>query len=241
MNTNFFEYKISKTFPKWPTKGRTIVNTINPHSYCVAETDKKFKDALLSSDILIPDGIGIVHAIKFLNGEKISRITGADMHKHLLLMAEQNTLKVFYLGASNDTLEKIKSRILNDFNSIKVGFFSPKFKKEFSKEENLEMTNAINEFSPDILFVGMTAPKQEKWVYLNQHKINAKIITSIGAVFDFYAGSVNRAPDFMINLGLEWFYRLMREPNRLWRRYLVNNTIFVFYILKEKLLKNGDK
>lgn len=237
MNIRILDYKIETKFPKWPTAKKIIVNTINPHSYCVAETDKKFKEALLSSDILIPDGIGIVYAVKFLNGIKINRITGADMHQHLLLMAEQSELKVFYLGASDDTLKKIRSRILSEFESIKVGYYSPKFKKEFSPDDNQDMVNAVNEFSPDILFVGMTAPKQEKWVYSNQHRLNVNIITSIGAVFDFYAGSVNRAPEFMINLRLEWFYRLIKEPKRLWRRYLVNNTIFIFYIIIEKFRK----
>lgn len=237
MSVRILKYKIETNFPKWPIARKIIVNTINPHSYCVAEKDKKFKDALLSSDILIPDGIGIVHAVRFLNGSKINRITGTDMHQHLLLMAEQNALKVFYLGSNNNTLEKISSRILIKFQSIKVGYYSPKFKKEFSEVDNLEMINAINKFSPDILFVGMTAPKQEKWVYSNRDKLDVKIISSIGAVFDFYAGSVNRAPDFMINLGFEWFYRLIKEPKRLWKRYLLNNTKFVFYVFKEKLSK----
>lgn len=237
MNINFLNYTINCSFPKWPVGNQIIVNTINPHSFCVAENDMVFKQALMDSELLIPDGIGIVMAIRILNNIKTTRITGADMHLHLLEQANKNRLKVFYLGSSKATLKKIEKRISVEYPLVRIKSFSPKFKNEFSSKDNLEMVNKVNEFSPDILFVGMTAPKQEKWVYLNKTKLDTKIITSIGAVFDFYAGTVSRAPNWIINLGLEWFYRLIREPRRLWKRYLINNTKFSWYIFVEKVFK----
>ena len=239
MIVKFFEYRISNVLPNWPISNKIIINTINPHSFCVAVKEKRFKEALIKSDILIPDGIGIVWALKVLNKIKISRITGADMHNHLLNLAEINTLKVFYLGASESTLLMIQEKLKIEHPSVKVGYFSPKFKNEFSVEESLEMIKNVNKYSPDILFVGMTAPKQEKWCYKFKNELNANIIVSIGAVFDFYAGTVNRAPKIMIKLNLEWFYRLYKEPKRMWRRYLINNFKFVFYILKEKYIKKN--
>lgn len=235
MVVKFFEYNININYPEWPPKSKTVINTINPHSFCVAEQDEDFKKALLNSDFLIPDGIGIVKAVKYLSNIQINRITGADMHKHLLEMANKNKLKVFYLGASNSTLDKIKNKISIEYPEINFNCFSPEYKPEFTEEDNNKMRFHIENFSPDILFIGMTAPKQEKWINKNKEQINVSFTASIGAVFDFYAGTVKRAPQWVINLNLEWFYRLIREPKRLWRRYLINNTKFIFYVFKKRI------
>jgi N-acetylglucosaminyldiphosphoundecaprenol N-acetyl-beta-D-mannosaminyltransferase len=97
------------------------------------------------------------------------------------------------------------------------------------------MLKAINAFKPDALMVGMTAPKQEKWAYKHYNQLEVGHICCIGAVFDFYAGTVKRAPQWMIKMGLEWFYRLIKEPGRMWQRYLIGNMIFIGHIIKEKL------
>ena len=195
------------------TENRCIINTINPHSYCEAKKDTIFTEALLSSDVLLPDGSGIVLATKILTGKKINKIDGADVHQYLLEHANAKSLKVFYLGAAQNTLDLIQKRIGIEYPNIKVTSFSPPFKAEFSNEDTLEMLEKVNAFQPDILFVGMTAPKQEKWVYENQNQINSNVITSIGAVFDFYAGTVKRSGPIWIKLGLEWLPRLLRDPN----------------------------
>ncbi|NVK51787.1 MAG: WecB/TagA/CpsF family glycosyltransferase [Flavobacteriaceae bacterium] len=234
MNIRVLDYVIHTVYPKWSLNEQLLINTINPHSYCVAMKDASFKKALLDSDILIPDGIGIVLACKFLNGKRITRITGADMHQHLLQEAERNKLKIFYLGASDNTLKKIHKRVTKEYPNVRIASFSPKFKPEFTEDDTLEMITAVNQFSPDILFIGMTAPKQEKWSYANKERLNVSIITSIGAVFDFYAGSINRAPKWMMKIGMEWLYRFFKEPKRMWKRYLINNTRFIYYVLKAK-------
>jgi N-acetylglucosaminyldiphosphoundecaprenol N-acetyl-beta-D-mannosaminyltransferase len=237
MIIKFLEYKLDPQFPNWKSKEKLIINTINPHSYCIAKKDTYFRDALQNSDILIPDGIGIVYATRLLYRTSIPRIAGADMHQHLLEEAQKNNLKVFYLGSSDSTLKKIKNRIKKEYASIKIESFSPPFKSKFSDLDNDKLIEVINRFSPDILFVGMTAPKQEKWVFGNMDKIKATIIVSIGAVFDFYAGTVNRAPQWVIKIGFEWLYRLIKEPHRMWRRYLINNSLFMWYVFKERFKK----
>ncbi len=216
------------------TKKRCIINTINPHSYCEAKQDKIFAEALLRSDVLLPDGSGIVLATKILTGKKINKIAGADIHQYLLEQAHLKKQNVFYLGASTSTLQLIITRIHKEFPNINVASYSPPFKIEFSEKDNNAMLTAINRFQPDILFVGMTAPKQEKWVHANKDNIQANVIASIGAVFDFYAGTVKRSSPFWIKLGLEWLPRLIREPKRLWKRNFVSTPLFLFYILKEK-------
>jgi len=218
-----------------PSKGKCVINTINPHSYCEAKKDKLFSEALLNSDVLLPDGSGIVLATKVLNGKRINKIAGADIHQYLLETANKKALKVFYLGASTSTLNLIKERIQREFADIKVATFSPPFKANFSLKDNDIMLEKINDFNPNILFVGMTAPKQEKWVYINKHKIKAKTIVSIGAVFDFYAGTVKRPDKFWVDLGLEWLPRLLNEPKRLWKRNFISTPVFLFYLFREKI------
>jgi N-acetylglucosaminyldiphosphoundecaprenol N-acetyl-beta-D-mannosaminyltransferase len=213
---------------------KILINTINQYSYCIAEQDSKFKIALQQSDILLPDGVAIVAAVKLLNGTKIKKIAGADIHQHLLKELNRKAGSCFYLGSSKDTLKKIVSRLALDFPNVTVGTFSPPYKSEFSDADNQQMIAAVNAFQPDVLFVGMTAPKQEKWSFEHKEQLDAKIICSIGAVFDFYAGTVERPSPFWIRLQLEWFIRLVKEPKRMWKRYLYYGPVFIKLILTEK-------
>ena len=214
---------------------RTVINTINPHSYCVAKSDSLFQKALLDSDILLPDGSGIVLAAHFLRKKKIKKIAGADIHQYLLQYAHTNKKKIFYLGAAPKTLQLIDKKIFIEYPNIKISSYSPPYKTEFSKEDSRKMIQEVNQFNPDILFVGMTAPKQEKWVALNKSNLNTTIIVSIGAVFDFYAGTVQRSSSFWIKIGLEWLPRLIKEPKRLWYRNFVSSPKFLWYLIKTKI------
>ncbi len=233
----FFDYEITpKLFDQLPTD-KTIINTINPHSFCIALTDGEFKKSLTESNILLPDGEGIVLAIRLLNRINIYKIAGFDLHLHCLrLLSIQGGGKIFYLGSSEKTLASLEKRILKEFPSIEISTYSPPFRNNFSVEENQKMIQHVNTFCPDVLFVGMTAPKQEKWVQANKDQLNAKVICSVGAVFDFYSGEVKRPNDFWIKLKLEWLARFIREPKRLWQRNLVSTPKFVYYVLKRKIL-----
>lgn len=217
-----------------------IINTINPHSYCEAKKDEVYRQALLDSDILLPDGIGIVWAAKVINRVKIKRFAGYDLHIQLLEQFNETGGRVFYMGSTNHTLEKIKDRLKKEYPKLSVCYYSPPYKPVFSDEENKSILDSINQFHPDVLFIGMTAPKQEKWVYQNCSKINAGIIASIGAVFDFYSGTIKRPSNFWIFLGLEWLKRLINEPKRLWRRYFISTPYFIkdVVIAKFRLMKS---
>ena len=211
---------------------KQIINTINPHSFVVAKDDEVFYEALNNSDTLLPDGSGIVLASKILKSKKISKIAGADLHKYLLELLNNINGKVFYMGASQDTLNIIKEKISKEYPNIIIDSYSPPFKDNFSEDENSEIIEKINNFNPDILFVGMTAPKQEKWLYKNRDKLNFKIASSIGAVFDFYANKIVRPSNFWINIHLEWLPRFLKEPRRLWRRNFISTPLFLFEIVK---------
>jgi len=231
---NFFSYKLFiDDLKSISLDKRLVINTINPHSYIIAENDKNFKNALLDSDILLPDGVGITKAVFLLKGKWINKIAGMDIHNYLIKRANKKNLKCFYLGSNNKTLSLIKNRIDKEFNNIMVETYSPPYKDNLDKNDNQLIYNNINNFKPDILFVGMTAPKQEKWVFNNKDKINANVICSIGAVFDFYAGSIKRPGKFWIKLGLEGMVRLFKEPKRLWRRFFLSDIPFMIFIFKK--------
>jgi len=236
MGYNIYDKSLDELNLNFEKKSKYIINTLNPHSYIVAKNDKLFQKALKESNVLLPDGSGIVLAAKFLKNKKIKKIAGADIHMYLLNKAEKKGLKVFYMGSSPNTLDKIKQRLKRDFPNVKAGFYSPPFKDKFDEIENQEIINAINDFNPDILFVGMTAPKQEKWLYENKEKINFKVGSCIGAVFDFYAGNIKRPSKFIIDMHLEWLYRFLQEPKRLWRRNFISTPLFLIDMIKYKFL-----
>jgi len=233
--TSFLDYPIfSGNLEQIGFASKTLINTLNQYSFCVAQQDATFKVALQASDILLPDGMAIVAAVRLLSGQKIKKIAGADIHLHLLQELNQRQGSCFYLGSSESTLFKIKERLAIKFPNIRVGTFSPPFATEFTPDQNKKMLEAVNAFRPDVLFVGMTAPKQEKWAQAHKEQLETKIICTIGAVFDFYAGTVKRPSVFWINMRLEWFIRLIKEPKRLWKRYLYYGPVFVWLVLKEK-------
>lgn len=219
-------------------KGKLLINTINAHSYNTALKDPLFADALLKGDVLIPDGASIVLAFKWLRNEKIERIAGWDLFLYEMNKLNEKGGTCFFLGSSEDTLNKIVAKAAQQFPNLKVATYSPPYQPEFTSDENEAMIAAVNRAQPDLLWIGMTAPKQEKWAYkhLNQLEVNGPIGT-IGAVFDFFAGNVQRAPIAWQEKGLEWLYRLLKEPKRMWRRYIIGNTLFLWNVLKEK--RNG--
>lgn len=236
MILKFLQYKITTSLPENIDRSKLLINTINPHSYCVAKKDSEFENSLIFCDILIPDGVGIVLAFRFLYGIKIEKISGYDLHIHYLNLVNKMGGKVFYLGSNESTLQSIQQRVNSRFPRIEVETFSPPFKSKFTKEDNQEMLASVNSFKPNVLFIGMTAPKQEKWSYEFKDQLDAQVICSIGAVFDFYAGTVKRPSGIWINLGLEWLPRLIREPRRLWKRTFISTPSFIRYIFFEKII-----
>lgn len=216
------------------SSSKKLITTLNAHSFNTLKKDTAFREALQASDMILPDGISIVLAARLLYGKKIKKIAGADLFRYEMQRVHAYRGKCFFLGSSETTLNLIRERVNKEYPGLQVYSYSPPYKQQFTEEESRTMINEVNSVEPDVLFVGMTAPKQEKWASLHSQQLRASHICCIGAVFDFYAGTVQRAPVWMINAGMEWFYRLVREPKRMWRRYLIGNTLFVSEILREK-------
>lgn len=222
--------------------GKILINTINAFSYNNAQGDDEFAHALKNCDYLIPDGISIVYACRFLNSlyRPKERIAGWDLFKYEMERLNSKGGKVMFVGSSNEVLERIKKRITNEMPQIETITLSPPYKETFSEEDNDALINAINDAKPDLLWIGLTAPKQEKWITRHWERLDINChCGTIGAVFDFYAGTKKRAPVFWQRHGIEWLHRLITEPRRLWRRYLLGNIMFVIYILAEKIRRKG--
>ena len=259
-------------------EGKLLINTINAHSYNTARKDELFAEALTNGDVLIPDGVSIVKACRWIKAKSLpkERIAGWDLFEFEMNKLEecgmnnssldnsqsasadnsklkiQNScsgkrlyepsakfrerpLTVMFMGSSQKVLDLIVKRAAEVYPHLKIVTYSPPYKPELSEEDNKAIVEAINAANPDLLWIGMTAPKQEKWTYSHWNELNIHChVGTIGAVFDFFAGTVERAPIWWQCHGLEWLYRLLKEPKRMWRRYIIGNTLFLWNMLKEK-------
>ena len=216
--------------------GKILINTINAHSFNTAKKDKLFAEALTNGDALIPDGVSIVKACKWIKAKSQpkERIAGWDLFEFEMEKLENKCGTVMFMGSSQKVLDLIVKRAAVDYPHLKVVTYSPPYKPEFSDEDNKAIINAINAANPDLLWIGMTAPKQEKWTYSHWKELNIHChVGTIGAVFDFFAGTVERAPMWWQEHGLEWLYRLLKEPKRMWRRYIIGNALFLWNMTKE--------
>lgn len=226
--------------------GKLLINTINAHSFNTAQNDNLFAEALVMGDYLIPDGASIIKACKILKAKSQprERIAGWDLFAFEMGRLERKSkqqkengeklLKVMFMGSSEKVLGLIRIQAAKDYPNLEVITYSPPYKPEFSHEDNSAIIHAINDADPDLLWIGMTAPKQEKWTYLHWNELDIHChVGTIGAVFDFYAGSAQRAPMWWQKHSLEWLYRLIKEPKRMWRRYILGNPLFLWNIYKE--------
>lgn len=254
-------------------EGKLLINTINAHSYNTARKDELFAEALTNGDVLIPDGVSIVKACRWIKAKSLpkERIAGWDLFSFEMenlerkqcgmlnvecgannssldnsqsALADNPKFKiqnsefrspqrtVMFMGSSEKVLDLIVKRAAKVYPHLKVVTYSPPYKPEFSEEDNKAIIDAINAANPDLLWIGMTAPKQEKWTFSHWDELNIHChVGTIGAVFDFFAGTVERAPMWWQRHGLEWLYRLLKEPKRMWRRYIIGNALFLFNVI----------
>lgn len=212
----------------------------NPHSLVVAQHDGSFQTALTQANLVVTDGVGVSLMARLVGVQIGSRITGTDYFQAVLNALQQRGRgRVFFFGSSQRVLDLIAKRFAADFPALTLcGMYSPPFGL-WNEEENRRMVQVINDAKPDVLWVGMTAPKQEKWVEANRRQLNTPVIGSIGAVFDFYAGTYARAPQWICRIGLEWAYRFILEPRRMWQRNCVSAPKFVWLVLRGHGLRVG--
>lgn len=207
-------------------KEQYIIYTPNTEIVMMCQSDEEFLNLMNKSDINTPDGIGLIYASKLKSHPLKEKVAGFDLSVNMLEMANKDSLKLFVVGGKPGVAEAAMKNVHEKYPNIKImgaqhGYFKGTHLGLNGHEEEKEVLDKINQAEPDILFVGFGAKKQEEWIEFNKDKINAKIIIGNGGTIDVLAGNVKRAPDIYIKLGLEWFYRLMREPKRIKRQILL--------------------
>jgi N-acetylglucosaminyldiphosphoundecaprenol N-acetyl-beta-D-mannosaminyltransferase len=221
------------TIPKY-------VCILNSHLFVISKNNSVLEKTLNNAWITLSDGKPISIIANILYGKNLfSRITGPDLLKFLLEKSERLNITHYFLGSTPETLNKIKIKV-KSYNKYIKGYHSPSF-GEIKSGEIDKIFCEINNLRPDIIWIGLGAPRQEEFINENIKRLNYGIMIGVGAAFDYFAGNLKRAPNWMQILSLEWLYRLFQEPRRLWKRYLITNTLFVYYAIKElierKILK----
>ena len=211
----------------------------NPHSLVAASRDPDFRQCLRSCTAVVADGVGVKVAGMLTGRQFGPRITGWDFFHATMSELDRRGGKAYFFGSRAEVLERIRRRAAGDYPGVRIETHAPPY-GEWSREDNEAMVARIRGFAPDALWVGMTAPRQEKWVQANAKLVQAPLIGSIGAVFDYYAGTIKRAPSWICKLGLEWLYRLAGEPVRLWRRTLISAPQFLCLVLLERVRPGTD-
>jgi N-acetylglucosaminyldiphosphoundecaprenol N-acetyl-beta-D-mannosaminyltransferase len=222
-------HALSKSLPKY-------VVTPNAQHIVTLQQDTYFQKIYHNAFLSVPDGVPLLWAAKFFNTPLSGRVNGTDLFEHLCKVSTEKSLKVFLLGGRPGAAERAVSTLMNQYPDLKIaGTYCPPYGFESSSIELEKIKSAVTEASPDILFVGLGAPKQEYWIYENYQDLNVPISIGIGVSFEFVSGMVKRAPLLMQKLGLEWLFRLICEPKRLWRRYVIGNLAFLILVLRHKL------
>ncbi len=231
---------IDKIFYLASHKVSSYICVANVHMLVEAYRDKEFANVVNSADIITPDGMPLVWALRLLYGIKQERIAGPDLMPEILKMAENKGRSVFLYGSTQKVLNQIVSRIKREFPNLKIsGYISPPFRR-LTKKEQEDIISKINNARADIILVSLGCPKQEKWMAQMRGRI-ASVMIGVGAAFPIYARELKRAPVWMQKIGLEWFYRFMQEPSRLFKRYAVTNSVFLYLLIKTYLEKLINK
>jgi len=211
----------------------------NVHMLIESYNSGSFNKILDRADIATPDGMPLAKAIKLLYGIKQDRVAGMDLMPDLMKISQEKNLSIFLYGSTDDTLAKIVSKTKEEFHNLKLDVYSPPF-RTITDTEKEDIITMINEKNPDFVFVALGCPKQEKWMAEHKNKINSCMI-GLGGALEVYAGIKDRAPKWMQDYSLEWLYRLVQDPKRLWKRYLVTNTLFIvllfIQVVKVKIFK----
>jgi len=214
-------------------KGYVCVAPVSTIVSC--QESGEYKEIVNNAEMVAPDGMPLVWLAKMMGHKEVRRTYGPDLMLTLCDMGQEKGYRHFLYGGSQEASEKMVTTLKKKFPNINiVGRYSPPF-RESTVEENEKVIDLINNTQTDILWVGLGAPKQDYWMKNNRDKLDASMMIGVGAAFDFLAGTKKQAPIWMRNAGLEWVFRLCSEPKRLWKRYLIGNTRFIYLLMKNAI------
>lgn len=204
----------------------SVIYTPNTEIVMAAKEDVGLRVLLNKADLIIPDGIGLIYGSKIKKKPLKERVTGFDTSMNLLDIANENSYSLFLLGGKDGVSKAATENLKRDYPNIKIvgyqhGYFKGSHLGLVDSEEEKQILNTINNANPDIIFVGLGFPMQEKWIDRNKDRLNSRVIIGNGGVIDILAGNAKRAPQIYQDLGLEWFYRLMKNPSRIKRQMAI--------------------
>jgi N-acetylglucosaminyldiphosphoundecaprenol N-acetyl-beta-D-mannosaminyltransferase len=214
--------------------GQHHVAVVNAAKLVLANRDPELREILLAADIVTADGMSVLWASKLLGCPLRERVTGIDLFERLVARAAERGLSVYFLGAREESVQKMVTFLLRRYPKLSVSGYRNGY---FDWAESAAIAEAICQSGAEILFVALGSPAQEKWIAANLARTGAKLAMGVGGSFDHMSGLARRAPKWMQRAGLEWFYRLLREPRRLWKRYLIGNLAFAWLIAKQLFRK----
>ncbi|HLG94207.1 MAG TPA: WecB/TagA/CpsF family glycosyltransferase [candidate division Zixibacteria bacterium] len=221
-------------------KGAYVV-TPNVDHIVRLKTDGEFREIYRQASFVVPDGMPLVWASRWLGKPLPERITGADLLPRLSSRAAENGRSIFLLGATPPVCRQVMDRLRRENPAIKIaGHYSPPFGFEKCRDELDKIVRALKQAKPDVVFAALGTPKQEKLIFYLRNRVPVKLFLGVGAALDFYSGQKKRAPTWLQKAGLEWVFRLVNEPARLWKRYLVDDPRFFWWVAKEKFSGNKN-
>lgn len=209
----------------------------NVHTTVEARKDKNFRKIVNESFMSIPDGMPLTWIGKLKGHKSMSRTTGPDVMDEIFKLSQQKGYKHYFYGSSNETISLMIQNLKKEYPDLIIVGSKESVFRSLTNQEDQDLVTEINRLNPDIIWVGLGAPRQEIWMNKHRTKIESSLMIGVGGAFAIYAGLVSRAPHSMQRMGIEWLYRLIKEPRRLWKRYLVSNLQFLFYLVLHIFIK----
>jgi len=222
-----------KNFPALPVCRQVVVTGF--HGLWEAQKSHKLKDILNSADLWIPDGISATIVARLKGHRNAPHLAGEDLMKAFLGLDLGKSYRSFFYGDTDQTLAKLQDKIVANFpNHVIAGAYAPPF-RTLTEEEDHQIIQMINTSRTDVLWVGLGCPKQDRWIYEHKARLNVPVAVGVGAAFSFLAGTVKRSPEAITKLGLEWLWRLAKEPKKMWRRDLVGGPQYILWVFMDIL------
>ncbi|MBN1182641.1 MAG: WecB/TagA/CpsF family glycosyltransferase [Bacteroidales bacterium] len=231
-------HTVMETIERWrQAREQHYVTITNPHSVMMCSRDAEMHKATEMASLTLPDGVGIILAASLLHYQHNGRATGPMLMLKLCDWGRQKGYRHFFYGGAEGVVEKLAARLSNMYSGLQVaGTYTPPF-KPLSYQEDQAVIKKINSTEPDIVWIGLGAPKQEKWMAEHLGRIKAAAMIGVGAAFDFHSGNVKWAPEWIRKSGLEWAYRLIQEPKRMFRRNL-DSPLFLAKVVQQFVSDN---
>jgi len=232
--------KISDWIEQEHSKLHWVVVT-GMHGIVEAEKHADFKYIISFADMFVPDGVSLVWLARLKGFDIKSRVSGADLMQNFFKAADKEGFSSYFYGDTDETLKELNKKLLSNYPNLRIaGSYSPPFRKLTEKEDE-EVIQRINQAKPDVLWVALGLPKQEKWIFEHRAKLKVPVIIGVGAAFKFLSGEVKRAPEWVGSAGFEWLWRLFQEPKIIWRRVFIDGPIFLWLVFLDILFFGNKK